>query len=121
MGRLVAIDVSGRRVRGVLLFASQSECDVLTEEGTVRRARADRVEAYGGPIADETRRIANDAQVFGTLSEGERVRFESREGVMIEGALVEKCRYGGLVLTGEGKLVAVGFRKLWPVSKDSVS
>ncbi len=29
---------------------------------------------------------------------------------------MEKCRYGAIVVTRDGKLVAVGFRKLWPVA-----
>jgi len=32
----------------------------------------------------------------------------------VNGKVVEKCRWGALVLREDGAVVAVGFRKLWP-------
>ena len=37
-------------------------------------------------------------------------------GGLLAGKLVEKCRYGALVVREDGAVVAVGFRKLWPAA-----
>jgi hypothetical protein len=62
--------------------------------------------------------IASGAVVFANLHEGQYVRFEADDGSLGEGLLVEKCRYGALVLAGEGesaKIMAVGFSSLSPL------
>jgi hypothetical protein len=53
-------------------------------------------------------------RLFASLSEGDRVRFASAASAAAEGLLIEKCRYGALVLDDEEKVLAVGFRRLWP-------
>jgi hypothetical protein len=57
--------------------------------------------------------LAQGARVFGTLSDGQRVSFENEAGQVAEGALVEKCRFGAIVLCEDNSLVGVGFRKVW--------
>jgi hypothetical protein len=52
-------------------------------------------------------------RLFTALAEGECVRWERPSGVG-EGCIVEKCRYGAIIVTRDGMVVAVGFRKLWP-------
>jgi hypothetical protein len=60
--------------------------------------------------------VAADARVFWLLVEGQSVRWADGEGALRDGKLVEKCRYGALVLRADGAIIAVGFRKLWPVA-----
>ena len=116
VGRIVTVETQAGRALGVMLFASRAECDVLTEEGAVRRTKPERVATYLGEAPSELARIAADAIAFGALMEGDRVRFEAK-GELAEGTLVEKCRYGGLVLRESGKIVAVGFRSLSALSR----
>jgi hypothetical protein len=52
-------------------------------------------------------------RLFTSLVEGERVRWE-RGTEVAEGCIVEKCRYGAIIVSRDGRVVAVGFRKLWP-------
>jgi hypothetical protein len=42
------------------------------------------------------------------------VRYADDAGALIDGKLIEKCRWGALVARDDGAVVAVGFRKLWP-------
>jgi hypothetical protein len=119
-GSVVELTMGNRvHVAGVVLFASEHECDVWVDGGLVRRTRLDAVTPRSGMVSIALERIAADVRVFAALREGERVRYEPSPGTVVEGTLVEKCRYGALVLAdalrgGGGKIVAVGFRKLWP-------
>jgi len=115
-GRVVSLDgeggVSGV---GVILYASPTEVDVWIDEGIVRRTRPEECSTFHGLVGDDLAVLAADARTFSRLREGQSVRYESRSGQTGEGALVEKCRFGALVLRDDGKLMAVGFRKLWPL------
>jgi hypothetical protein len=71
------------------------------------------VTSYGGAVPEELARIAAEARLFSMLAPGERVRWQRATGVA-EGCIVEKCRYGAIIVTRDGRLVAVGFRRLWP-------
>jgi len=65
------------------------------------------------------RSLLAEVRLFATLKEGQRVRFAEKDGSAGElsvGMLVEKCRYGALVAKDDGRILAVGFRRLWPVS-----
>ena len=85
---------------GVVIFVLGAELDVMTDEATVRRTQRARVSAASGAAGAEwLSSLSADAKVFGTLEEG---------------TLVEKCRYGAIVLCGDRSLMGVGFRKLWP-------
>jgi hypothetical protein len=100
---------------GVVLFADETEVDVLVDDTTVKRTVRSNVTPAPEPrglLAS----LAGHVLVFARLEEGERVRMETREG-MVEGLLFEKCRYGALVAKDDGAVIAVGFRKLWPVAR----
>ena len=116
---------------GVLVFASDDEHDVwvegsvegdaertvesVGERGIVRRAKPALTSSFVGEAPVALAKVAADIRVFATLAEGDRVRYEATGGVMAEGLLLEKCRFGALVAAPDGRILAVGFRKLWPV------
>jgi hypothetical protein len=103
---------------GVVVFVRGDELDVMTDESTVRRTQRARVSPGAGKdaSAEWTAALAADAKVFATLEEGQRVRYLGETGRLEEGMLVEKCRYGGIVMCADHSLMGVGFRKLWPAS-----
>jgi hypothetical protein len=103
----------GAHRTGVVLWASGGHCDVWFDDGIARRVRAIVVERWHGPAPATLARVLAEARIFATLVEGDRVRWD-RGGEVFEGCIVEKCRYGAIVLSGDGRLVAVGFRRLWP-------
>ncbi len=103
----------GSKRKGVILWSSDRECDVWFDDGAARRIRASAVTSFGGGVPEELARIAAEARLFALLAPGERVRWQRQNGVA-EGCIVEKCRYGAIVVTRDGRLVAVGFRRLWP-------
>jgi hypothetical protein len=104
----------GRRAPGVIVFASQTEVHVLLDGIRLRRLRPDELALHEGEAAIELEKIAGDARLFGALVEGQSVRYAGEGGGLIDGKVVEKCRWGALVLRDDGAVVAVGFRKLWP-------
>jgi hypothetical protein len=59
-------------------------------------------------------------RLFTALAEGARVRWE-RGSEIAEGRIVEKCRYGAIIVSRDGRVVAVGFRKLWPTAVHGVA
>jgi hypothetical protein len=97
----------------VVLWASPTHADVWFDDGIARRVRSAVVTGYSGPLPSCLGVIVAEVRVFASLAEGDRVRWE-RSGQLVSGCIVEKCRYGAIVLTGDGRLVAVGFRRLWP-------
>ncbi|MBX3207779.1 MAG: hypothetical protein KF764_22210 [Labilithrix sp.] len=104
-----------RRTSGVVVFASQSEIHVLLDGVRLRRLPPAEVALHeGGDVALELEKIAGDARLFGQLVEGQAVRYADDAGGLVNGKVVEKCRWGALVLRDDGAVVAVGFRKLWP-------
>jgi hypothetical protein len=118
-GRVVAVESSGAAKVGVVLFESPDEVDVFFADGTVRRARPEELGAPPPSISEPIARAAADACVFARLAEGQKVRYEAQPGTFAHGTLVEKCRYGALVLRDDGKIMAIGFRRMWPVSGES--
>jgi hypothetical protein len=116
-GRIVAIDA----VVGVVLFEANGEVDVVLESGLVRRTSASRCSAHEGEVAWATRAVADSARVFASLHEGDDVCYEPANGPPAHGKLLEKCRYGALVATSDGRILAVGFRKLSPVASGACS
>ena len=116
LGALVHfVDVRGKALEGVLVFASLEGADVWVGDGRFHRVpdarmRGSEVTCHGHPLAD----VAADAHVFAMLPEGARVRFVDRKGVMQLGLLVEKCRYGALIENEDKRILAVSFRRVWP-------
>jgi len=116
-GGLVSIRTErGSEQVGVVLFVRGEDIDVWIDRGVVRRARR----AAARPVDDappdsDLLGIARDAQSFAALVEGQRVRYQHDAGVG-EGALIEKCRFGGLIERADGSVVGVGFRRIWSAS-----
>src|SRR5690606_6751799 len=105
-----------RRMSGVIVFASRSEVHVLLDGIRLRRLAPTDLTIGKDAAANEIEleKIAGDARLFGQLVEGQLVRYAEDSGHLVTGRVVEKCRWGALVLRDDGAVVAVGFRKLWP-------
>lgn len=116
-GRVVKVFANdGTEHVAVVVFANADEVHILVDGTKLRRVPPTAVHAYDGATPSVLSKIAADAHVFSRLSEGERVRYADDSGGLLAGKLVEKCRYGALVVREDGALVAVGFRKLWPAA-----
>jgi hypothetical protein len=101
---------------GVVVYANAREAHVLFERSRLKRLAPEDLAAHDGEPPGDLGKVAADARVFWMLSEGQPVRYADDGGSLRDGKLVEKCRYGALVLRDDGGIVAVGFRKLWPVA-----
>lgn len=114
-GRVVSFALpSGRRRTAVVVYAGADEIHVLLDPVRLRRLQPGEIGAAEGAIDDEMTKLAGDAHVFGLLVEGQPVRYTDGGGALVDGMLIEKCRWGALVARDDGAVVAVGFRKLWP-------
>ena len=111
-GTVVTLDAT---TDGVVLFADDDEVDVLVDDTTVKRTARSQV-SPALEVCEPLASLAVDVLVFVRLAEGQRVLLSTEQG-MIEGLLFEKCRYGALVAKDDGAVLAVGFRKLWPVAQ----
>lgn len=98
---------------GVVVFIRGEEIDVYVSDNLVRRIRRSAAKSTDAAMDPSFIRIAESARVFGDLSEGQRVRFATEEHTY-EGILVEKCRFGALVERTDGKIIGLGFQRLWP-------
>lgn len=96
---------------GVVIFASIVEVHVLLDASRMRRFAPDELVVHDGEHG--LGELAADAHIFGLLHDGQPVRYASATGALVDGVIVEKCRWGALVQASE-VVVAVGFRKLWP-------
>jgi hypothetical protein len=101
---------------GVVLCDAQDAIDVVLEGGFVRRTSPSKCVHHAGEIAPGVRALADDVRVFASLREGDEVCYEPPRGPPEHGKLLEKCRFGGLVGTRDGRVLAVGFRKLTPIA-----
>ena len=103
---------------GVVVYASAREAHVLLGGSRLRRLGAEDMESMPSDAEppEELAAVAADARVFWLLAESQEVRYADATGALRGGKLVEKCRYGALVLRDDGAIVAVGFRKLWPAA-----
>lgn len=108
----------GSKHIAVVVFANPQEVHVLIDGTKLRRVPPAAVEPNEGALETPVMltKIADDAHVFARLSEGQPVRYADDTGGLLGGKLVEKCRYGALVVREDGAVVAVGFRKLWPAA-----
>jgi hypothetical protein len=114
-GRVVSIGFpNGTRCAAVVLWCGAREAHVLLDGIRLRRMSPSDLDAHEGAVEEELAKIAADAHLFGLLVEGDDVRYADERGGLRDGRLVEKCRWGALVLRDDGAIVAVGFRKLWP-------
>jgi len=108
-GEVVRVTAAGDRT-GVVLFVRGEQLDVWLEGDRVQRVQRADTRPAGGLVARDVAAVAGDARAFAELCEGQRVAFQ-QEGRPGEGALVEKCRFGGLVELPSGTVVGVGFRR----------
>lgn len=114
-GVLVTVALaSGRRLPGVVVFASTKEVHVLFDSARLRRVPPEGVTPHQGEVDPELAKIAADARLFGMLVAGQSVRYADDSGGLVPGKIVEKCRWGALVVRDDGAVIAVGFRKIWP-------
>ena len=126
IGHVVALEPDrGVERIGVVIFARGDEVDVWTGggialPGVVRRTRRSKTSAFHGLVPKPLLRIADDARVFAELAEGNEVVYQPRDGDIERGILIEKCRYGALVLRDDGTVVGVGFRRLWPIGASTI-
>jgi hypothetical protein len=109
-GEVVSLRTPLGERSGVVLFVRGEQIDVWLEGDVVRRVRRADALPADGVVPPDLLAVAHDARAFAGLHEGERVGFQ-HEGGLGEGALVEKCRFGGLVERGDGKVIGVGFRR----------
>jgi len=115
-GELVRVVTSvGVEKDAVVLFVHGNELDVWIGEDTVLRTQRSRTSPGHVASSPALRAVAADARVFGSLHEGQRVRYQHGDGSYEEGSLVEKCRFGALVLRDDATIVGVGFRRIWPL------
>ena len=105
----------GVRQTGVLLFVCGDELDVYVRHNVVRRIRRTATTSVDAALAPSFVPIAESARAFARLTEGQRVCFAQGNNEF-EGILVEKCRFGALVETADGKIVGLGFQRLSPAS-----
>jgi hypothetical protein len=104
---------------GVVLFVRGDQLDVWIDGDLVRRVRRADLRLAGEQEARDLLPVARDALAFAALHEGERVQY-LHQGGMGEGALVEKCRFGGLVERADRTVVGVGFRRFVSASRAPV-
>jgi len=120
-GALVHVNTAARAQQlGAVVFADETSVDVWVGDGRIRRVRSADVSIASDVGVHPLAAVAADVRIFATLFEGARVRFLSPAGVTLEGTLTEKCRYGALVLGLDGKLLAVSFRRLFPVASEQL-
>jgi hypothetical protein len=113
-GAVVQLIDEARGSYGIVLYADEHELDVLLGHQLLRKTKPELTLPAEVDSVDAA--LLADVRVFASLEEGQRVRCAEESGTS-DGLLVEKCRYGALVAKDDGKILAVGFRKLWPVSK----
>ncbi len=114
-GELVSFErAPGERGPAVVIHAGARDVHVLLDAGRVRRFAPGELARERDAVPAALLDIAGEVRVFGLIAEGQSVRYADPSGILQDGKLVERCRYGGLVLRPDGVVVAVGFRKLWP-------
>jgi len=105
----------GQVLEGVVLFLDDEQADVLVgDRGIVHRARREALQTVAEAPNEELAKLSADVRVFAELNEGDEVLYVDSKGELGQGVLVEKCRYGGLVVRKDKVVMGVGFRKLWP-------
>ena len=119
-GDLVLVTTAlGLLKQGVVLFADGDRLDVWIAQDTVLCTTRERTAPLRSISAGELGAVAADARVFASLREGQRVQYLHAQADLADATLVEKCRYGALLLRDDGTVVGVGFRRVWPVAADA--
>jgi hypothetical protein len=113
------VDDPGAGTLGVVLFRDGDELHVYLGDGWLRRTTASAVAPLEVAAPDSLAAVASDARVFASLRSGDEVRYQDGSGELMAGVLLEKCRYGAIVVNEHKRMIGVGFRKLWPVPSTS--
>jgi hypothetical protein len=114
-GAVVSLATAGGKERiGVVVASDEHTTHVYLERGIVKRTRAGSVSPHGGETPADLIEIARQARIFASLVEGQEVLVEREDKTTQTGILRERCRYGALVEIEGGKVLGVGFAKLWP-------
>lgn len=114
LGSVVLID--GHQI-GVLLSADDTRAHVYLDKGLVKVTPRSAVALHPGTASEHFEALSAQVRFFVELMVTDRVAVEVSKGQVEEADLVEKCRFGAIVGTSDGRLLAVGFGKLWPVAK----
>lgn len=119
-GQIVSVPSGdGDRRPAVVLYVNGEEAHVLFDPTHLKRLPPSELGPLAGPAPQNLVELAADARLFSLMSEGETIRYADDGGSMRGGRVVEKCRYGALIVRDDGAIVAVGFRKLWPGPKNA--
>lgn len=113
-----ATALAGRPARtafgdGVVLYATATTADVYVGPRVVRRVGRHAIELLDDaetPVSLRT--VASDVRRYAGIATGVTVRFRGETGHDVEGVLIEKCRFGGLVALADGRIVALGFGRI---------
>ncbi len=114
IGEIIDLDTKDGRAAGVVIYADANVVRVMLDGVRVRHVRAGTSTPHAGEAPEDLRKLAADARIFASLSPRQAVHFHDG-ATMQRGTLIEKCLYGALVAKDDGKIIAVGFRKLWPL------
>lgn len=110
---------------GIVLSVGPLDVDVYLTRGMVKRTLASLLTLHDprkeGEVPPDLEAIRPSVEAFARLREGQRVFFERSPGTISEGTLLEKCRYGALVGDPDGKVLGVGFRKLFDTAPPQTS
>lgn len=106
----------GMRV-GIVLSLGALDVDVYLTRGMVKRTLPSLLVPHDpeseGEVPKDLAELRPSVESFARLREGQKVFFERTPGAISEGTLLEKCRYGALVGDADGRVLGVGFRKLF--------
>lgn len=97
---------------GVILSVGALDADVYLTRGMVKRTLNALVVPHDGAVPDELAALRPAIETFARLVEGQPVWID-RDGAIVPATLLEKCRYGALVGDADGKILGVGFRKVF--------
>lgn len=99
----------------VLLLEDGEEAHLWAGQGRVRKVQRDALQDFHGELTSDQAAVGREIARLHALPEGASVALllQQPPGATGRGVLVEKCRFGGLVRLTDGRLMAVGFRRLW--------
>jgi hypothetical protein len=107
---------SGLHKTGVVLFVRGDDLEVWVDHNLVRTTQRASTAPLDAPLPRDLAAVAADARAFASLAEGQRIHYLDDDRIG-EGVIVEKCRFGAVVERKDGKLVGLGFRRLWPADE----
>jgi hypothetical protein len=85
--------------------------DLWLGESKAVRAATDELSPPPPDVPTELQRLASDLRIFLALVPDSRVTFLTGAGVLRQGKLIERCRFGGLVALDDGTVLGVGFAR----------